>query len=320
MKVTFDTNCLINYFDQNSETATSREEIAELLRLATSGRISVAITTRTENDLYQDRDRGRRDNMLSTLAMFDVIGSIARWDESFWDKGDFWADDATSDLNDQIASIVFPGLSNDDPRFANKIRDVDHLTAHRVANRDIFVTDDGTVNRRKEGLRGLGIVVMRPAECLAFVEHLFSQSDHRVFPSISDSNHRDDRMSGTVEFDYSNYNGLFSLGSGVFLFDTKWSKAGDKRIHAYSDGKSVDAVAHARSARDISDVRDAGALDFSSRVRTIPVGGVAIWRNANGVFGATKVLAISDNTRGAERDSLSLEFKILVEGGDFSTA
>jgi hypothetical protein len=60
MKLTLDTNCLINHFDTQSATATSREEIAQLIRYATSGRAEIVITTRAEADLDQDKDEERR--------------------------------------------------------------------------------------------------------------------------------------------------------------------------------------------------------------------------------------------------------------------
>ncbi|MEL6931811.1 MAG: hypothetical protein AAFO17_01835 [Pseudomonadota bacterium] len=56
MRITFDTNCLINYFDTQSDTAISSEEIAQLLRYATNGKLSIVISTRAEADLNQDKD------------------------------------------------------------------------------------------------------------------------------------------------------------------------------------------------------------------------------------------------------------------------
>ena len=79
MKLTLDTNCLINHFDSESETATSRDEIAQLIRYATNGRAQVVITTRAEADLDQDKDEQRRKRLKRNLAMFEVISSVLRW-------------------------------------------------------------------------------------------------------------------------------------------------------------------------------------------------------------------------------------------------
>lgn len=170
MLLTLDTNCLINHFDTESPTATSRKEIAELIRHAENGRVQIVITTRVEGDLDQDRDEVRRLRIRQCLSTFEVIGSPPRWDESSWDGGDFWADNQTQVLSSAIQNVLFPNLSQNDRRFGNKIRDIDHITAHAMAQRNIFVTDDGELNRRAEELRKLGIVVMRPAACLARVE------------------------------------------------------------------------------------------------------------------------------------------------------
>jgi hypothetical protein len=318
MKLTLDTNCLINHFDHESATATSRDEIAQLIRYATSGRAEVVITTRAEADLNQDKNDERRERLKRTLAMFKIIPSVLRWDESSWDGGDVWADNNAGVLADEIQKVLFPALSSESNNFGNKIRDVDHITAHAMDRRDIFVTDDGRLNQRAGELEKLGVVVMRPAECVAYIERIDKRAKPETLTGSSNPEYQNVSLSGVVSFDYSNNDGRFVIGEGHFLFETKWSKASDVSIHAYGDMASVEGIALAQGAARIADVTDAASYDYSSRARTPQIGQVILWQNSNGVFAATQILKVADDTRGANRDELSFEFRILTEGTSFA--
>ena len=48
---------------------------------------------------------------------------------------------------------------------------------------------------------------------------------------------------GEVVFDYSNFNGRHTIGSGTAEFETKWSKASNDSIHIYNDPDSINGVA-----------------------------------------------------------------------------
>lgn len=319
MKLTLDTNCLINHFDTASQTATSTEEISQLIRFATSGRVEIVVTTRAEADLDQDKDEERRERLKRTLSMFEVIGSVLRWDESKWDGGDFWADKNSQVISDEIQKILFPGLCKDDRRFGNKIRDVDHITAHVMGKRDIFVTDDGRLNQRAEELRKVvGAVVMRPAECVAYISSIDARSTPKTLHAESSPDYQNRALSGEVRFDYSNNNGRFTLGEGHFLFETAWSKSDNVSIVGYSDPPSISGIALAKEADRIEAVKDAAAYDYSSRTRRPQVGQVLLWRNQNGLYAATRILAVADDTRGAGHDELRFEFRILEKGTSFA--
>ncbi len=318
MRITFDTNCLINYFDTQSKTATSSEEIAQLLRYATNGKVSVVISTRVEDDLDQDKDEIRRDHIKQNLAIFDVIGSVLRWDESKWDGGDVYADGKPGALADEIQKTLFPNLKREEKRFGNKVRDVDHLVAHVLDKRDIFVTDDGHLNRRTDELAKFGIVIMRPEACLAYVDEIEARSVPRTLQPDTRTDYHCSALSGVVSFDYSNNNGRYVLGEGHFLFETKWSKARKTAIHAYNEPSSIDGLALAKDVGNISQIVDASSYDYSSRTRTPHLGQILIWRNANGIYAATKIIEIDDDSRGDASDRLNFEFKIIVQGEDFT--
>lgn len=318
MKLTLDTNCLINNFDTQSVSATSREEIAQLIRYATSGRVQVVITTRVEADLDQDQDEERRARLKRHLAMFDVIGSVLRWGESIWGGGDLWADKNARVLADEVQKVLFPGLDQGDKRFGNKIRDVDHITAHVMASRDIFVTDDGHLNKRAEELRKLGAVVMRPAQCVAYIEAIDLRAKPKTLTASSSVKYHNKGLSGAVTFDYSNNNGRFAIGDGHFLFETRWRKASDRSIHANRDEPSIEGLALVKEPDRIELITDASSYDYSSRSRTPRIGQIVLWRNTNGLYAATKIVAIADDSRGAKNDELSFEFRVLTEGISFT--
>ena len=115
---------------------------------------------------------------------------------------------------------------------------------------------------------------------------------------------------GRVTFDYSNNNGKYSIGSGACMFETKWSKASDRRIYILSDPPSIRAVALVKDKQEISSIDDARIYDGSSRTRSPNVGQIVLLQNTNGFFAALKVLDIKDDTRGSQFDELTFEYVI----------
>lgn len=320
MKITLDTNCIINLLDRSSTTATSSQELAGLIRLAMSGAAEVAITTRVEADLLKDKNLDRQADMLRQLQLFPVVGTVARWDVSTWDGADVWVDERTTRLTDDLTKLVFPGLSADDKRYSNKVNDIDHLVGHLINRRDIFVTDDRDILRKADALRASpGIVVLTPSDCLAYIERMEEGKRRRALaPTGPDPKYQSRALRGRVAFDYSNNNKRFTIGEGHFLFETRWSKASNSAIHAYNDPPSIAAIALAKGAVAIADIHNATAFDYSSRTRTPRTGEIVIWRNTNGLYAATKIISIKDDTRGASADELTFEYVILDGGADFS--
>ncbi|MYG41130.1 MAG: TIR domain-containing protein [Nitrospira sp. SB0677_bin_15] len=119
---------------------------------------------------------------------------------------------------------------------------------------------------------------------------------------------------GNVTFDYSNNNGKYSIGSGAYMFETKWSKGSDRSIRVYSDPPSIRTVALVKDKQEISSINDARVYDGSSRVRSPNVGQIVLLQNMNGFFAALKVLDIKDDTRGSQWDELTFEYVIQTNG------
>jgi hypothetical protein len=123
----------------------------------------------------------------------------------------------------------------------------------------------------------------------------------------------------SVRFDYSNHNGRYRIGQGVYEFETAWSKGSDVAIYCYNDPPSIRGVALAPLGASVADIRDVGALDYTSRVRMPRTGQVVVLENFNGFFAALEIGEIKDDTRHDDRDELAFDYWILRDGGrDFS--
>src|SRR6266702_365106 len=94
LKITLDTNCIINLFDDASETATSRGVLTSLVRYGLAGQAEISVTTRAEADLLNDRNPERRTEILRYLELLPVMGSVS---------------EQAAELREEIQRIVFPG-------------------------------------------------------------------------------------------------------------------------------------------------------------------------------------------------------------------
>lgn len=170
IKLTLDTNCIINLLDYKSESAISVDELTEVIRYGLDGDVNIAITTRVESDVSKDKDQERKNEIVRRISMFPVVGTVARWDTTKWDSGDVWGGEEHQALENELKNIIFPGLKEDDPHYTNKINDIDHLIGHKINKRDIFVTDDKQILKKAETLKSSqGIEVMDPKKALEYL-------------------------------------------------------------------------------------------------------------------------------------------------------
>lgn len=119
------------------------------------------------------------------------------------------------------------------------------------------------------------------------------------------------KFEGKISFDYSKNSGILPIGEGEYLFDTKWTKASDKSIYAYSDEENIENIGYLRGTYEFPNADK--FKDFfrnSSRSYTVGVGDIVLWRNKWGKYAAVRVKDLRDNTRGAKEDKLSIEYKI----------
>ncbi len=170
IKLTLDTNCIINLLDYKSNSAISVDELAEIMRYGLEGDVNIAITTRVDSDINKDKDKNRKGEMLKRISMFPTIGTIVRLDISRLDSGDVLASEKYKVLGNELKKIIFPGLKKNDPHYSNKINDIDHLISHKINQRDIFVTDDKQILKKAEALKSsAGIKVMDPKKTLEYI-------------------------------------------------------------------------------------------------------------------------------------------------------
>jgi len=131
--------------------------------------------------------------------------------------------------------------------------------------------------------------------------------------------HASPALIGKARFNYSDNDGVFTIGSGTCLFETTWSKASDVAIHVYKNPPSVSGVAIALESRTLADIRDASVYDMSSRYRTPKEGEFVVLKNTNGRFAALRILDVRDRDRSDKEDELVFDYWILDDGtGDFS--
>jgi hypothetical protein len=58
-----------------------------------------------------------------------------------------------NDLKNNLQKVLFPNINKNDKHYTNKINDLDHLTGHKYALRDYFVTSDRDFLDKKDKLK-----------------------------------------------------------------------------------------------------------------------------------------------------------------------
>jgi hypothetical protein len=170
IKLTLDTNCVINLLDYQSDSAISVDELSEIIRYGLEGDVNIAITTRVDSDVSRDSNHDRKNEILKRISIFPVVGTVARFNISKFDRGDVWAGEEHQVLEDEIKKIIFPNLQKEDKHYSNKINDIDHLIGHKINQRDIFITDDKQILKKAETLESsMGIKVMNPKSALEYI-------------------------------------------------------------------------------------------------------------------------------------------------------
>ncbi len=159
--LTLDTNVVYEHWKQRDKSKT----VEKLIELASAIPLSLRVTGRIREDVPRSPLADRIDD-LPELGV-KLMGSVIR--PLHWRPG-----------SDQPGStefeIVYASLT--DPEYRQKDKDWkdwDHLRAHYINKRDVFLTWDDMILRLSRQLRArLGIVVMMPEEYLKTIEHPIS--------------------------------------------------------------------------------------------------------------------------------------------------
>jgi hypothetical protein len=155
-------------------------QIDELVDLARDGQVGLWIT----EAFTVDQERAPADKHQRNLAWLSArptIGRIPgpfRFGYSKWGGPDVFTDADNGTADTALRELLLPARlqpgrqDEHDPvlmaRNRRKITDVHHLTAHRMAGHDAFVTSDhDDMLRKREAIRRrTGIVVVDPAEAV----------------------------------------------------------------------------------------------------------------------------------------------------------
>jgi predicted nucleic acid-binding protein len=154
-KATLDTNVLQEHWlDQAKKLV-----VDELLRLAAQGNLDLAVTARIQEDVPSE-PLASRIGELAELGIQET-GSVARM--GHWVLGrDHLGSDEVEKLRLQLESDRKKG----DPRLPDW-RDWDHLHAHMLQRRDVFLTWDKAILRLTTQLEQLGIRILTPEQFLS---------------------------------------------------------------------------------------------------------------------------------------------------------
>ena len=121
---------------------------------------------------------------------------------------------------------------------------------------------------------------------------------------LAPSQYHSPALAGTVEFRFDNNDGKYTIGTGEYAFETKWSRAGNNSIHAYGTiGFNYEFTVFP-SGGQIED------FDFSSRVRTIRTGQILIVKNSYNNFAAIKLGEVNSSIHGHPYDKMTFDYHI----------
>ena len=185
-------------------------------------------------------------------------------------------------------------------------------------NRDYILPvrfDDAIVPGLPDDIGYLSVGVLNPAQLSASISEklginlFYGKASDLPAPIMTSS-------IGEVVFDYASHSGRFVIGSGQLAFETKWSKASNTSIYIYNDPPSINGIAIALQFSLISQVRNAEALDFTSRSRKPCLDQIIVLRNKEGFYAALHVLEIKDGTRDDDHDEIRFRYAIQSDGSD----
>lgn len=165
IKVTLDTNCLIDYIEKHPTE--HHKVLKEIIELGKKGDIDIAVTTRVVADKDQDENNPRKNDHLKEFSKFLCIGTGGRYDFSRYDSGDFYVENEYTKRESELIKVIFGEIKGNARKVHRKLCDVDHLMGHIYSQRDIFLTYDNEILKKKSLLRKeFSLTVQEPEEFL----------------------------------------------------------------------------------------------------------------------------------------------------------
>ncbi len=311
IKITFDTNLLIELFDLEIKPTTI-SSVGKILKHCFDWQgVDLKITTTVTKDIAADKDANRFSAISARVNdVFSVLGA------GYVSK-DMLPKDSTEKTNFlELKQILFPNLLETDKHYRNKINDVHHLHRHIKAGRDIFITNDSGILKKKDSIKtAFNTLVMNPVECAKYLESIESSSSYPYKKHTGRSDYYSSGLSGEVKFDFTNNDHKYTIGSGDFLFETRWSECNIGKMYAYNDSVSIEALAVAEDISKFKDVKDFKFYDSTSRCREVTKKkDILILKNSKGYFAVIQIIDIQSKSRGSLKNELSFKYLIQQSG------
>jgi hypothetical protein len=163
--ITIDTNIVRDFLDPYR---TGHSAAAELIRLDGEKLCEVRIVSRIKADIPHGPLRGRL--ILLDICERPAIPTIGQWGLSSWGD-DFWATDEQGRQFDAMLQLIFPGADPNGVRHASRLNDVGHLLGHKLAGRDVFVSNDRAfLGRARQLHKEYSVRVLSCAGAVEFVK------------------------------------------------------------------------------------------------------------------------------------------------------
>jgi hypothetical protein len=105
--------------------------------------------------------------------------------------------------------------------------------------------------------------------------------------------HHNPLMKGSVSFDITNNDGIFTIGTGEYLFTSSWTKGGLRAVYCYKD--YIKRIGYNPEFKYFPNSIDIPQFNFSSRYRNIKEGEIVILENQYNKFAAIKVTKVTYN-------------------------
>lgn len=301
-KITLDTNCIINIFDAQTKTATSAAALNTIIDLEEQGALDLAVTTILVRDQYKNQDTERKNHIFDAIERKDIkVVSAPPIDGS-----------RSKDLFEELRNLLYPkGINLNDRHASNKKNDIKQLMTHKFSERDIFITDDKGILKKKDQLvKAHGITVMCPADFVDFIANRISTHRDTNYSLFSKEN-ACELLAGRMDINYSNHNGYCRIGHDIYAFDIKWSTCNIDSMYAYSDGSNIETIAVASGIENMNDTIDIVRYDFSSRCRKVGLKDVLILKNRSGFAALVKIISIRNDRENDNEKWVEFEYKII---------
>ena len=109
---------------------------------------------------------------------------------------------------------------------------------------------------------------------------------NRLHP-FARSDYKNEKMKGTIKFDYSNNDGMYQIGKDSYCFTIKVSSCRDNSLHLYKDPVDIEGVGLVKGLNKVLSNIDKNQLvgvDMSSKTRIIDLSHIGVLLNKNGMY------------------------------------